>query len=101
MFSAASETSQLTVVTSPAHSLHHVCDEAVRDARTGLFSEVEGVLQLLNGSYAAAARPPLLLQLVVEEINMIRKNILYVVQWIVSNFNQIIFPQSRISTVLL
>lgn len=29
---------------SPAHSLHHVCDQTVRDAWTGLLSQVEGVL---------------------------------------------------------
>lgn len=57
-------TSQLTAAaTSPAHSLHHVCDKAVRDAWTGFLSQIEGVFQLLNGAYAAAARPPLLLQL--------------------------------------
>lgn len=66
------------VCISPAHSLHHVCDEAVGDARTGLLGQVEGVFQLLNGSYAAATRPPLLLQLVVEK-NQI-KRMLYVVR---------------------
>lgn len=47
----------------PAHSLHHVCDKAVRDARTGLLCQIEGVFQLLNGPDATATRPPLLLQL--------------------------------------
>lgn len=47
----------------PAHSLHHVCDKAVRDARTGLLCQIEGVFQLLNGPNATATRPPLLLQL--------------------------------------
>lgn len=49
------------VCVSPAHSLHHVCDKAVRDAWTGLLCEVEGVLQLLNGSYASTTRPSFLL----------------------------------------
>lgn len=53
--------------TSPAHSLHHMCNETVRDARTGLLCQVEGILQFLNGSYSAATCPPLLLQLVVKE----------------------------------
>ena len=48
---------------SPAHSLHHMCDEAVGDAWTGLLREVEGVLQLLDSSYTSATCPPLLLQL--------------------------------------
>lgn len=47
----------------PAHSLHHVCDKAVRDARTRLLCQIEGVFQLLNGPNATATRPPLLLQL--------------------------------------
>lgn len=62
---------------SPAHSLHHVCDKAVGDARTGLLGQVEGVFQLLNGSYASTTRPPLLLQLMVDKNGMQR--ILYVV----------------------
>lgn len=64
---------------SPAHSFHHVCDKAVRDARTGLLGQVEGVFQLLNGSYAPATRPPFLLQLVVEKNQ--RQRILDAVQW--------------------
>ena len=48
---------------SPAHPLHHVRDEAVRDAGARLLGQVEGVLQLLDGAHAPAGRPPLLLQL--------------------------------------
>lgn len=48
---------------SPAHSLHHVRDEAVRDAWTGLLGQIKGVFQLLDGSYSSSARSPLLLQL--------------------------------------
>lgn len=47
----------------PAHSLHHVRDEAVGDAWTRLLCQVECVFQLLDGPDATAARPPLLLQL--------------------------------------
>lgn len=34
---------ELPVDASPAHSLHHVRDEAVRDAWTRLLSQIEGV----------------------------------------------------------
>lgn len=53
----------LPVGASPAHSLHHVRDEAVRDAWTGLLGQIKGVFQLLDGSYSSSARSPLLLQL--------------------------------------
>lgn len=34
---------ELPVDASPAHSLHHVRDEAVRDAGTGLLRQIKGV----------------------------------------------------------
>lgn len=50
-------------VCSPAHSLHHVCDQEVRDTRAWLLCQVKSILQLLYGTHSTSTSPPLLLQL--------------------------------------
>lgn len=48
---------------SPLHTLHQAHHELVRDARAGLLSQAEGILQLLQCTHATATLPVLLLQL--------------------------------------
>lgn len=50
-------------VCSPAHSLHHVCDQKVRDTRARLLCQVKSILQLLYGTDSTSTSLPLLLQL--------------------------------------
>lgn len=67
---------------APAHSLHHVCDQTVRDAWEGLLCQAEGVLQFLNGSYTTTAGTTLVFQLVGKKSIVNNWLLVWLCQWV-------------------